>query len=315
MNFGDSIKKEILSRFIKDDCCRKAFLAGLIRGTGTLIFNDGDYSLEFFLKSEDLAFTVTDYLKSLFDYDVNEVLISEDRLNKKDRFALSVNGDRAVEILKELEILKEVDGEVIVNLKFYGELTKKECCLKAFIRGLFVSCGACTVPSKSYSGNTRYHLEISFSHKEPADDTASVLAEHGVMTKVINRKEGYITYIKSLDEIKNFTAFLPAPVSVLKLMDLIVENDFLNKINRQKNCDLGNLTRQVEASAKQIDAINKIKNVKGLQSLKKDLLQTANARLEFPDDTLPELAERLNVTKSCLHHRLRKLVAIASEID
>ena len=32
------------------------------------------------------------------------------------------------------------------------------------------------------------------------------------------------------------------------------------------------------------------------------------------DLTLSELAERLNVSKSCLNHRLRRLVAIADEL-
>ena len=63
------------------------------------------------------------------------------------------------------------------------------------------------------------------------------------------------------EEIKNFLAFLPAPVSVLKLTDLMINRELSNNSNRQKNCDLGNVNKQVEASAKQIDAINKIKNM------------------------------------------------------
>jgi DNA-binding transcriptional regulator WhiA len=51
-----------------------------------------------------------------------------------------------------------------------------------------------------------------------------------------------------------------------------------------------------------------------LDTLKKDLAETATARLEYPDETLSELAERLNVSKSCLNHRLRKLVLIANEL-
>jgi len=94
----------------------------------------------------------------------------------------------------------------------------------------------------------------------------------------------------------------------------MINRELVNNTNRRKNCDLGNLNRQVEAVAKQTDAIKKIQATIGLDSLKKDLLETANARLNNPDETLSELAEILGVTKSCLNHRLRKLVAIADEI-
>ena len=68
------------------------------------------------------------------------------------------------------------------------------------------------------------------------------------------------------------------------------------------------------AAARQISAINKIDEIIGLNSLKPDLQEVAEARRENPEETLNELAERLNVSKSCLNHRLRKLVSIASEL-
>ena len=97
-------------------------------------------------------------------------------------------------------------------------------------------------------------------------------------------------------------------------MDLMINRELSNNSNRQKNCDLGNVNKQVEAAAKQIDAIKKIKQVIGLETLKIDDRAVAIAREENPDDTLSELAERLNITKSCLNHKLRKLVKIANEL-
>ena len=84
--------------------------------------------------------------------------------------------------------------------------------------------------------------------------------------------------------------------------------------HRQKNCDLGNVNKQVEASQKQINAIKKIQATIGLEGLSKDLELTARNRIDYPDDTLLELAERLSISKSCLNHRLRKILAIANEL-
>ncbi len=314
MSFLNSVKTEIINKVIKDRHCKLAFLAGIIRGAGTLYEKDGELGLEIRTGGEELAMFITTQLRNLFNYEVREVSVSEDRLNKKDKFLISIVGERALEILEELEILIEKDEELAVNLKFYGALTNKECCLKSFIRGLFVAVGNVTIPHDDAGVNTGYHLELIFSHYTPALETSEKLAEYGVLTKITRRRENYIVYIKSAEEIKDFLAFLPAPVSVLKLMELMIKREISNNSNRQKNCDLGNLNKQVEASAKQVEAVNKIMQTIGLETLKKDLYDVAVARKENPEYTLMELAEHLGVTKSCLNHRLRKLVYIANEL-
>lgn len=314
MNFADSVKSEIFSKNLKENHCRKAFLAGLIRGAGVLYEKDGELGLDIKACSEDAAVFIATQLQNMFNYQTKEVFVSEDKLNKKDKLVLSVNGDTVLDILRELEVFSVVDGEDVVNLKFYGEITKKECCLRAFIRGLFVSSGNCTIPDENSSVNTGYHLELVFSHYTPALETSEKLAEFSVLTKITRRRDNYIVYIKSAEEIKDFFAFLPAPVSVLKLTDIIINREVANRSNRQKNCDLGNVTKQVDASAKQISAIKKIKETIGLETLKVDDRVVAVAREENPNETLSELAERLNITKSCLNHRLRKIVAIANEL-
>ena len=77
---------------------------------------------------------------------------------------------------------------------------------------------------------------------------------------------------------------------------------------------MANATRQVEATLKQIEAIKKLKAKKVFDSLKKDLKETAESRIIYQDDTLSELADRLQVTKSCLNHRLRKILKLAEEL-
>ena len=314
MNFFKSIKDEILSKQIKDRHCKRAFLAGLIRGAGTLYEKDEELGLDVKVSDERIYLLVSTYLYSLYRYDLREISVYEDRLNKKDNFVLSIYGDGATEILIDLGIIIDSEEESAVNLKFYGDITEKECCLKAFIRGLFLATGSCTIPGERDSANTRYHLEMSFSHYTPALETSEILAEYNVLTKITRRKENFIVYIKSAEEIKDFLAFLPAPVSVLKLTDLMINKEIINDSNRRKNCDLGNVNKQIEASAKQIEAVEKIKEVIGLDSLKNDLRVTAVARCENPEETLQELAERLSVSKSCLNHRLRKIVVIAKEL-
>lgn len=312
MNFGKTIKEEIISKPIKERCCKKAFLAGFVRGSGILYEEDGALSLEFNANNEKTAELIIYYFKIVFNYEIREISVSEDRLNKKDRITLCIGGESAVDILRELNVLTVDGDEAVVNLKLFGHLCDKECCLRSFIKGLFLSVGSCTVPSSGSS--TGYHVELVFSHYTPALETAEKLSEYNVQTKITRRKDTFIVYIKSAEEIKNFTAFLGAPISVLKLTDLMINREITNETNRRLNCDLGNVSRQIEATDKQLAAIERIEKTIGLDRLKPDLTITAIARREHSDYTMAELAEALSITKSCLNHRLRKIVCIANEL-
>ena len=69
--------------------------------------------------------------------------------------------------------------------------------------------------------------------------------------------------------------------------------------------------KSVLASVRQIRAIEKIERLQGLSELDVALRETALARLNDKEASLKELADQLNLSKSCLNHRLRRLVKIA----
>ena len=55
----------------------------------------------------------------------------------------------------------------------------------------------------------------------------------------------------------------------------------------------------------------KLKNREEFDNLSPLLKEAADARAQHPEATLNELAEILGVSKSCLNHRLRKIVELA----
>lgn len=313
MNFGESVKEEIFSKPLKEEHCKKAFLAGIIRGSGVLFETDNGYGLSFKIAGESRAMKISDLIKETFGFDVREISVNEDRLNARDVFEISLTGAEARKILTDLGIIK-ISKDSMSVLGFFGAITERECCFRAFLRGLFVSSGSCTVPSANSGEKTGYHLELCFSHSVSAELTAKELFKRNIKSNITRRKSDYVLYIKSADGIKDFIAILPAPVSVLKLTDIMIEREILNITNRRKNCDLGNVNRQIEAQEKILSAINKIEEKRGADFLKPDLKETAIARKEFSDDTLSELAARLSITKSCLNHRLRKIAEIAEKL-
>ena len=77
---------------------------------------------------------------------------------------------------------------------------------------------------------------------------------------------------------------------------------------------MSNMVKQMDASVKQIRAIDKIEETIGLKSLPEGLRQVAEARLKFKKNTLNEIADELGITKSCLNHRFRKIIEIAENL-
>ena len=89
-----------------------------------------------------------------------------------------------------------------------------------------------------------------------------------------------------------------------------------NSINRKVNCETANINKTVNAAVKQIQDIELIRDMRGLDSLPQNLREMALLRLEYPDAPLKELGSYLEppVGKSGVNHRLRKLSAIAEEL-
>ena len=313
MNFGETVKAEIFAKLPKARPRRSAFLAGLIRGNGVLYETDDGYGLSFKIAGEERAFAVTEMIKSVFGFDVREIKVAEDRLHKREVAEINLTGGDADTVLKGLRIIEEKDGETVVvgaDEKVYGN----DDLFRAYLRGLFVSAGSCTVPNLSGTVKTGYHLEITFSHSSSCSLALASLMKHGINGSVTRRKESYVLYFKSAETIKDLIAFLPAPSSVLKFTDIMIGRELFNVTNRRKNCDLGNVNRQIEAQEKIIKAIDVIEKSGEKTKLSAELIETADARKKYAEDSLSELCVRLNVSKSCLNHRLRKIAEIAERI-
>lgn len=146
-----------------------------------------------------------------------------------------------------------------------------------------------------------------------AADVAELLAVFGVHAKISERGALNLVYIKDKEEILSALALLGLAESVLKLKGIIDERETANSINRVTICEAANLDKTYAAASRQLMEIGAIEESVGLESLTPALRDTANARMEYPQASMSELARILGVGKSCLNHRLRKLADIARE--
>jgi DNA-binding protein WhiA len=85
-----------------------------------------------------------------------------------------------------------------------------------------------------------------------------------------------------------------------------------NDVNRSVNCSTANIKKTANAALKQIFAIELLEKEGVLRDQSLSIRQMAEMRLEYPEASLDELAQMMNITKSGVNHRLRKLMHLAA---
>ena len=191
----------------------------------------------------------------------------------------------------------------------YGML-ENDCCRQSFLRGAFLAGGSVTDPDK------RYHLEFLTSHAGVGRETYNLLLEMGFAPKSAVRAGGYIIYFKQSEAIEDVLTTMGAPLAAMGVMQAKMQKDMRNAVNRRVNCDSANADKIVSAAQEQLDAIRELDRLYGLVNLPDTLQETAMLRIANPESSLTELAALADppVSKSCMSHRLKKLLEYKGEI-
>lgn len=314
-NFTEEIKNEITSVAVEDRCCKLAVLSAFIRTSGSVVSRGGEFGFEITTENESTAEYISDLIESSFGLHVNVVGARFDILSGRDKLTFECLGAGAQKLLAECDIIRVENGKRFLNFGIDGKITEKACCKAAYVKGAFLGGGSCTLPEEGIYSRTGYHFEVVFSNKTAASGFCELLCCFEVLAKLVLRKDSAVVYVKSKEVISDMLNILGAE-SCLKKFDKIVElKDKTNNANRANNCSVSNIDKTVTASVNQVRAIEIISATAGLQSLDKILFDVAVARLADKNATMLELAERLGISKSCINHRMRKILEIAKSLD
>ena len=182
-------------------------------------------------------------------------------------------------------------------------------CDAELLAALFLKSGTVSDPEKSY------HLEFLCDSDEEADTAAGALARLGISAGITRRKGRIAVYIKGREGISDILAALGAYNALLEFENALVLKEMRGGIQRRVNCETANISKTVSASMKQVEDIRYIESTAGLSFLPETLRQAARLRMDFPEATLSELADRLPGTgRSGINHRLRKISKIADDM-
>lgn len=189
-------------------------------------------------------------------------------------------------------------------------LLEDDCCRTAFLRGAFLAGGSVTDPEK------RYHLELSTSHIQASREVSALLQEMGFLPRSVMRGGSAVIYFKQSEHIEDLLTTIGAPAAAMDIMTAKVDKEIRNGANRAMNCDMANVNKTIDAALEQKNAIQRLQENGRLERLPEKLRQTALLRLQYPEMSLSQLAEKCDppVTKSCMNHRMRKLLEEAKKL-
>ncbi|ARK21003.1 DNA-binding protein WhiA [Sporosarcina sp. P26b] len=307
MSFASKTKKE-LTQIEADDCCTKAEIAAFIRMNGVMSFSNKQLSLDVQTENASIARRLYSNVKALYPYKVELLVRKKMRLKKNNVYICRIR-DGAKHLLVELSIMTD-DFQMINTID--PQLIEKDCCARAYLRGAFLAGGSVNNPETS-----SYHLEVFSSYQEHSQSLVELMNRFQLNAKSIERKKGFIAYLKEAEKISDFLGIIGAHVSLMKFEDVRIMRDMRNSVNRLVNCETANLNKTIGAAQRQVENIKLIERTIGLDQLPERLQEIAQLRVAHQDVTLKELGELVTgatVSKSGVNHRLRKIEEIADRL-
>ncbi|GAA2916709.1 DNA-binding protein WhiA [Enterococcus pseudoavium] len=306
MSFAAEVKKELTGLTVQKNLAQ-AELAALIRMNGSLSLSNHQFVLNVQTENAAIARRIFTLLKEHYGVR-SELLVRRKMKLKKNNVYIVRLKQETQKILLDLDIM---DG-LMFQAHISNEIKKSDEQTRAYLRGAFLASGSVNNPETS-----RYHLEISSIYEEHNQDICDLLNQFELNARTLERRNGFITYLKGAEKIADFLTLIGATNSMLKFEDVRIVRDMRNSVNRLVNCETANMNKTIDAASKQIENIHFIEATVGLQSLPEKLQEIAELRIQNPEISLKELGEMIPsgaISKSGINHRIRKINDFAENL-
>ncbi|BBD14967.1 DNA-binding protein WhiA [Melissococcus plutonius] len=306
MSFASEVKKELTGLEVHREHA-KVELAALIRMNGSLGLVNQQFILNVQTENAAIARRIYALLKDHYHVRSELLVRKKMKLKKNNVYIVRLKQDTK-KILADLDIMEGLVFQSHVS----KQITENPQKIRSYLRGAFMASGSINNPETS-----RYHLEIYSTYEEHNEDIYKMLNYYRLNAGILERRNGYISYLKGAEKIADFLTLIGATNSMLKFEDVRIIRDMRNSVNRLVNCETANLNKTINAASKQINNIHYIEQTVGLNALPDKLQEIAELRLNYPEVSLKELGEMMttaSISKSGINHRLRKINEFAEEL-
>ncbi|NLN87327.1 MAG: DNA-binding protein WhiA [Syntrophomonadaceae bacterium] len=309
MSFSHDARNEIARIIPEKRCCQIAELSALVGMRADISPNrDGVLTLYTTMENAAQARKAYTLLKDTFGLSSTVHILQKKRFKKSRIYRVETPLDSA-----EGSVLLQELGQLGSEIKrqVHWKAIRKNCCKRAFLRGVFTSSGFVNRPE----GN--YHLEIVFNDSRMAADVLKVMNKLDLDARLTERKNNLLIYIKESERIVDFLRLVEASNALLDFENVRIIKSMRNQVNRQVNCETANLGKTIDASVRQVEMIKRIVARVGVKGISPHLRELAMLRLDHPDSSLKELGLMLDppLTKSGVAYRMAKLEKVSDTID
>ena len=101
-------------------------------------------------------------------------------------------------------------------------------------------------------------MEIFSVYQDHAEDLASLMKKFMLDAKVLQHKNGFVTYLQKAEDIMDFLIVIGAMTSKEIFEEVKIMRETRNDLNRANNAETANIARTISASMKTINNIIKI---------------------------------------------------------
>lgn len=304
MSFTGNVKSEI-STVKSTGLENTAELSAILYNIGQL-----DNNIKIMTENASVAKRVYNLVKDMYQINSKVTVRKGYNFNKGYIYILEIN-HKIQFILEDLGIIKNGIKLEIPSHYLVDDLET----VKAYLRGVFMATGSISDPKKS-----RYHLELVVNNKEYAQFINELIDQFSLNSKILNRDNKYMIYIKESEKISDFLRVIGASGGVLYFEDIRIYRDHKNMTNRLNNCEQANVDKTIMTASDQIKDIEVIESIGGLDLIDDKVKEVAIYRKKYPEVSLIELSEIITIetgnkiSKSGVYHRLNKIKDFANRI-
>lgn len=311
VTFSGKVKEELSRNWSESPHCQIAEIAAIISLCGKVSINSRErYSVKVRTENISVARKYFTLLRKTFNIDT-ETFVSTNRSKGNTTYTVIIKQhEDAIRVLKASQLIDE-NGDISEEYSTSkNPIVQRSCCKRAYLRGAFLAAGSISNPEKSY------HIEIVCGIRKKAQQLKTLMSLFRLDAKIILRKKSYVVYLKEGAQIVDLLNVMEAPVALMDMENVRILKEMRNSVNRQVNCETANIHKTVSAAVKQVEDIQYIQTVIGLDKLPETLQEIAEVRLAHPNTPLKELGDYLSepIGKSGVNHRLRKISEIAQEL-
>lgn len=303
-SFSMRAKEELCHSIPKHDGCVLAEIAAACQVSGSVVFHSGMGALEIGAETIALAKRLYELIKKRTGISPEIKMISKARLYRQKVYSVALEQDY-LQLLTDAGVIKDgLPGTV----KGVPEIIQETCCMRSYLRAVFLFCGSAVQPQKAY------HVEMALRERQLAEGIVGLLGRLDIKARMTQRKESFVVYMKEADAISDFWANIGAHDALLEHEDTRIMKQVRNDVNRAVNCETANVQKTVNAAMRQRECIMFLERMGMLEKLPDTLRMAAEARLAQPEASIEELADSMSppISKSGMNHRLRKLVSLAA---